>query len=296
MSHALDSRRKSISGKSLGKMSSGPCLPRFRKPPVIETVLGVHFRPLEKFNSAEQGILWDRYFRAQFPKLEERAPIEEIQERFGQERLVSSSSARWKVMDRPDVPRLWASSENGQHVVQIQKRAFFTNWLKTAEETTYRPYAERRAEFSRQLGQLEEFFEERDLGKIEPTSWNVTYINHIDSKGMEHVGSEVAEKLTVWTNQFNDDFLQEPDNLRLSFAFPMPDNIGRLNISFSPAISPKDERPIFRLELTARGQPKINDIPNTFNAIDLGHEWVVRGFASLTRPEMHEKGIWERIQ
>ena len=27
-------------------------LPRFKKPPVVETVLGVHFRPLEKFGSA----------------------------------------------------------------------------------------------------------------------------------------------------------------------------------------------------------------------------------------------------
>ena len=65
-------------------------------------------------------------------------------------------------MNRPDTPRLWAASENGQRVVQIQRNAFFSNWLKTADDAAYLPYSERRQEFSRQLAQLEEFFGNRD--------------------------------------------------------------------------------------------------------------------------------------
>ena len=50
-------------------------LPRFAKPPVIETALGVFFRPPEHFASAQQGILWDRYFREKFSKIEDQTLV-----------------------------------------------------------------------------------------------------------------------------------------------------------------------------------------------------------------------------
>lgn len=269
-------------------------LPRFRKPPVVETVLSVYFRPFGRFGSAEQGILWDRHFRSLFPKLEEQPPAEEMRERFGEERLAAVPSVRWRVMDRPDAPRLWAASENGQHVIQIQKNAFFSNWLKAAEDVAYRPYQDRREEFSRQLGQLEGFFQDQGIGEFEPTSWGVTYINHIGYEGLDCLGPAVARTMTVWTNQFSDDWLSTPDTLVLNSAFPMPDNVGRLNVNLTPVVVTKDKRHMLRLDLTARGQVKTKGRAGVLDAIDLGHEWVVRGFASLTQPEMHQ--VWEREQ
>lgn len=262
---------------------------------MIETVLGVHFRPLAKFTSAHQGLLWERFFRARFPNLEERPPVEEVRERFGEDRL-AAPAIRWQVSDRPDAPRLWAASENGQHVVQIQRNALFANWLKTDDNAAYRSYAERRGEFSEQLSQVEEFFRDEDVGQLEPTSWSVTYINHIDYEGLHEVGPAVAKTLTVWTNQFSDDWLPAVDKVVLDFAFPMPDEAGRLNVNLKPAVVRNDRRQVLRLDLTARGQLKKEspDVAGALAGIDLGHEWVVRGFASLTRPEMHE--VWERIQ
>ena len=82
----------------------------------------------------------------------------------------------------------------GKH--QIRKNAFFSNWLKTTGDVPYQHYPERRLEFSQQLGHLEEFFREEQVGQVEPTSWNVTYVNHIDYKGLEYVAPEVARTLT----------------------------------------------------------------------------------------------------
>jgi uncharacterized protein (TIGR04255 family) len=265
-------------------------LPRFRKPPVVETVLGIHFRPADNFNSAEQGVLWDRCFRQKYPKVEERPPVEEVSEQFGDARLSALPMMRWQVMERPDTPRLWAASENGQLVIQIQKNAFFSNWLKAGDDAAYQPYLERRQQFSQQLTQLEEFFRDQGIRQIEPTSWIVTYVNHIDFEGLDHIGSEVAKILTVWTNQFSDDFLGESDKLTLAFAFPMPNDAGRLNVNLVPAILPNEKRQVLRLDLTARGKLKTKDITGALDAIDLGHEWIVRGFASLTHPEMHK--LW----
>jgi uncharacterized protein (TIGR04255 family) len=248
---------------------------------------------LEKFTSAHQGLLWDRCFRARFPKLEERAPVEEVRERFGEERL-APPTIRWQVFDRPPAPRLWAASENGEHVIQIQKNGLFANWLKTADEAAYRIYAERRQEFSQQLAQVAEFFRDEGIGELEPTSWSVTYVNHIDYEGLHRLGPAVASTLTLWTNQLSDDWLPAIDRVVLDFAFPMPDDVGRLNVNLKPAVVLSNKRPVLRLDLTARGQVKTTDIASALAGIDLGHEWVVRGFVSLTRPEMHRE--WERMQ
>jgi uncharacterized protein (TIGR04255 family) len=268
-------------------------LPRFEKPPVIETVLGVHFRPLEKFTSAHQGLLWERCFRVSFPMLEERPPVEEVRERFGEDRL-APPTVRWQVFDRPPAPRLWAASASGEHVLQIQKNGLFANWLRKDGEAAYLPYAERRQEFSRQLSQVEEFFRKEEIGQLEPTSWSVTYINHIDYEGPSHAGPAAARTLTVWANQFSDDWLPVTDKVVLDFAFPMPDNAGRLNVNLKPAVVLSDKRQVLRLDLTARGEVKTKNVASALAGIDLGHEWIVRGFASLTRPEMHQ--AWERLQ
>lgn len=268
-------------------------IPRFNRPPVIETVLGVHFRTRERFTSAHQGILWERVFRTRFPKLEERPPVEELQERFGEDRL-EAPKIRWQIMDRPESPRLWAASESGAHVIQIQTNAFFANWQKTGEETAYRPFSERRQEFFEQLGDLERFAQEEGLGGIEPTSWVVTYISDIEYEGIQSVGATLGKTFTCWTNQTSDNWLPAPDRVVLDMAFPISDNAGRLRVTSTPVVRLRDKREMLRLDLTARGQVKARELASAMEGIDLGHEWVVRGFASLTRPEMHK--VWERVQ
>ena len=208
-------------------------------------------------------------FPWRFPNLEERPPVEEVRERFGEERL-APRMIRWQVSDRPDAPRLWAASENGQHVVQIQKNALFANWLKTDDDVAYRHYAERRQEFSEQLSQVEEFFRDEEIGQVEPTTWSVTYINHIDYEGLHDVGPAIAKMLGVWANQRSDAWLPEPDKVALDFTFPMPDNAGRLNVNLKPAVVLRDKRQVLRLDLTARGQLKTKDITRLWPGLTWG--------------------------
>jgi uncharacterized protein (TIGR04255 family) len=267
--------------------------PKFANPPVVETVLGVFFQSQGIFSSVYHGIFWDRYFRDKFPKIEERPPVEEQRELFGEERM-RVPAIRWQIMDHPDTPRLWAASENGEHVIQIQQNAFFANWLKTAHESGYLSYEERRSNFSRQLDFLGEFFQEQHIGQIEPTSWVVTYINHIDYQGLDCLGSELSKILTLWSNQYSDDWLSSPDKMVLDFGFPMLDQAGRLNANLTPVLLKNENKHMLRLDLTARGQLNNKDTKSALKAIDLGHEWVVRGFASLTQPEMQK--VWGRIQ
>ncbi len=48
---------------------------------------------------------------------------------------------------------------------------------------------------------------------------------------------------------------------------------------------------MLRLNLTAWGQLDMRDMANAMAGIELGHEWIVQCFASLTRRKMHQK--WE---
>lgn len=273
--------------------SDSDSLPRFDRPPVIETIMGVHFRPLPKFSAALQGILWDREFRGDFPKTRERAPLDEVRERFGDDRLEASAGIRWSVSDQPDTPRLWAMSESGEHILQIQKSALLANWQRPLN-SKYLHYGERRSEFERRLRSVNAFLEENELGSLKPTSCQVTYINHIELDSLSNAADLVQECLTVWQNATSDSWLPKPDELRLHFAYPMPGDYGRLNVIVNPVVRRQDKQPMIRLELTARGVPDEPSIESAMQWIDSGHEWIVRGFCSITRPEMHQ--IWGRTQ
>lgn len=146
-------------------------LPRFNTPPVVETALGVFFRPMDGFNSAHQGVLWDCYFRADFPKLEERSPIEEAISPSGMERA-ALPTVRWRISDQPEAPRLWAASESGEHVIQIQRNGFFANWIKASSTAAYLPYSERRREFQERLEQLRQYCRQQEIGELEPMRKN----------------------------------------------------------------------------------------------------------------------------
>jgi hypothetical protein len=44
--------------------------------------------------------------------------------------------------------------------------------------------------------------------------------------------------------------------------------------------------------LTARGEPLTGDLDGVLDFIDLGHEWIVRAFESVTSDVMHD--LWEK--
>jgi hypothetical protein len=49
---------------------------------------------------------------------------------------------------------------------------------------------------------------------------------------------------------------------------------------------------MFLLTLTARGRPGSDGIPGVLQFLDVGREWIVRGFTSITTATMHK--IWGR--
>jgi hypothetical protein len=73
--------------------------------------------------------------------------------------------------------------------------------------------------------------------------------------------------------------------------FTIPDAegkpVGRLHVDVQPAFRTSDSRPMYVFHLTARGQ-----VGKSSEFFDVGRRWIVKSFAALTTPRMHE--VWKR--
>jgi len=260
---------------------------------VVETLQGVYFRALPKFSSAHQGLLWARHFRDEFPHVEEKNCLEELVELFG-ERIGSSRGMGIRVSDRPESPRLWARSDDGAHVLQIQRNAVIMNWLRDKDRAEYVDYGERRAEFASKLQVLTQFLSDEQLGELKPTSCLMTYVNHVDIESLAAEGLQAANVFTFFRNETNDSWLPTPDQLALNLSYLMPNERGRLHVQINPAVREMkgDRQFAMRFELTARGRPEADTLEGALAWLDTGHQWIVNGFVDFTRTSWHS--IWER--
>ena len=89
-----------------------------------------------------------------------------------------------------------------------------------------------------------------------------------------------------------------PETLQLTTAFRLKDpgggtDRGRVHVTAQPAFQREDNLPSIVLTLVARGEPAATDEGALLYFLRMGHEWIVRGFADLTTPAMHEE--WERL-
>jgi len=267
-------------------------LPDFEKPPVVEVVLSVQFHPLTEVKAPQLGLLWSE-FRSRFPKADQHPPLESVTEKFGI-REPAKLNVRFE-MGVP-VPRCWFLNDSGTELIQVQQDRFVHNWRKVGEEDAYPRYPHIRATFEKELTAFCQFLDRERLGEFTPNQCEVTYVNHIVSgEGWEKHG-QVGKVITTWSSQYSDMFLSDPEDVGFVARYAIPDGVGkplgRLHIRIQPAYRIKDEKPIFILELTARGRPDGDGLEGVRRFLDLGRAWVVRGFASITSSSMHR--IWGR--
>jgi len=267
-------------------------LPDFGDPPLTEVVLSVQFDPLPNLQAPQIGLLWSK-FRKDFPKTKQHAPLDPIIEKF---EPPSQSSARLEISNVPPTPRCWFLNEAGSELIQIQPDRFIHNWRKVNREDEYPRYEHVRRQFSDELTNFCEFLQDEGIGSFSPNQCEVSYINHIEPCDAWNTHGQLDQVFTVLRTQYSDEFLSEPENIRFAAQYIFKDDeekpMGRLHIYVQPAFSAADNRPILVMNLTARGRPIEPDIEGILSFMDRGREMIVRGFASITTPEMHK--IWRR--
>lgn len=287
-------RRPNIAAK--GSADGGEArLPSFRSPPVIELALGVRFEPIEGLRAVQIGRLYESRYGAEFPQVEEKGPIEIPIERFG--RQARMPEFRFEVTEGPPAPRHWFVDETGTQLVQVQRDWFARNWRKTEDDQEYRRYPSVRQPFADDLAFLASFVQENGLGAIKPLQCEVTYVNDLRPvQGIWSDHGDLSAIMRIWRDDLAREWLPRPEEAQFTLNYVIAsggDPIGRLRIVVQPAFAVADDLPIYRLNLTARGAPLSGgDVDGVLEFLDLGHEWIVRAFDSVTSDAMHK--AWER--
>jgi uncharacterized protein (TIGR04255 family) len=261
-------------------------LPDYEKPPVIEVVCGIQFKALEGFRIPHFGLFWE-LFKAEFPTCQEVAPLIPTFEHFGAEEVEPQVP-----MELP-LPRVWFLNSDETGIVQLQRDRFLRNWKKGKPTDEYPRYSVVIELFRRHLQSFQDFVAQQKLGRIEPTQYEMSYVNHIaEGEGW----STLADLSKVFRDfSWNTDprFLPSIEHLNLRKTFALPDHKGRMHVSIRDGNRREDKKPVILFEFTVRGFPGIATYDAMCMWFDLAHEWIVRGFADLAT-EAIQKNVWLR--
>ncbi|MDI7266716.1 MAG: TIGR04255 family protein [Myxococcota bacterium] len=244
-------------------------LPDYASPPVIEVVCGVSFSPLPSPYVPFVGRFWSE-LGEDFKTCEEAPPLAPAVERFDDPAEIQ--------VEMPLLPRVWFVNSGQDQIVQVQQDRFLCNWRKTAPEHAYPRYENVIQRFYDKLDMFAAFSAKQFQSPLQPTQYELSYINHIPAgagwSDLGQLGQVVPD--FAWRTSGAPRFLPLPEGADIRLAFRLPQNRGRLRVHLHNAQRRTDGVAVLLLELTARGFD--SDMKRWF---DLGHEWIVRGFADL---------------
>jgi uncharacterized protein (TIGR04255 family) len=270
-----------------------PALPNFKNPPVNEVVLSIQFATLEKLRGPHVGLFW-KSLRSQYPDISEQGEIPAVFETFGAP--AAQQAFRLQTFLAPPTPRFWLQKEGKPDLLQIQRDRLIHNWRQGPEHPVYPRYENVRTKFEKEVKKFAEFLDKEELGELEANQCEVTYINIIDTVPSGGDLHTCLDEITpLWSGLTSDRVPGDIENTLVQIRYFLSDGdekIGRIHVSLQPAFQPSDLKPIFRVEITARGKPRGGSMEEAFNLLDLERSAVVRTFAAVTTTEMHE--LWGR--
>ncbi len=274
-------------------MSPSPLpLPEFRSPPVTEVALAVQFEPLD-ISPVHLGLIALRLRELGYGRIEQHPPLQPVVEQFGAPR----SPVQVRLELGPPAVRHWFTSDDGNRLVQLQPDRFIHNWRKVASGDEYPRYEVIKETFTERLADFTGFLADEQLGEFRPNQCEVTYVNHVRQNDGWRTASDLASIVGIAGNSYVDGFLPGPEDARTAARFVIESAghpIGRLHVNCHTTFDLQKNEPVVAISMTARGMPRTSDMDGVLAFIDLGREWVVRGFADVTTSQMHE--TWGREQ
>jgi len=261
-------------------------LPSFKNPPVNEVICGVMFQPLVGLFAPHLGLLWDT-FREEYPNCREADPLVPVLETF------EGEESREPDLSVPFLPRIWFVSKDDNAVIQVQRDRFLHNWRKVRPTDQYPRYGVVKNCFQERCERFETFLIENQLGSINPTQLELTYLNHIPIGGGWDSIQEVGKVFPDFLWRTGQRFLGPPEKLHWRTSFLLPERRGRLHLSIQSALRRQDRVPVFILELTVRGIGPDRTLAGCWPWFDEARNWIVRGFADITGREI-QQNTWKR--
>lgn len=264
-------------------------LPEFDNPPVIETALGVEFAPLSKWAIPHFGLYWAE-IKNEYPHFEVQPPIASQIEKLGKP-AKSPPLVTFELISQPTV-RCWFIHKSHTRLLQIQNDRFVHNWRKVGPAANYPHYESIRPIFAEEWNRFCGFLETWGIGVPDVKQCEVTYVNHIDVGQGWKTLADLPDVMGTRIGASTDNFLPPPETVNLVASYGMPAEQGRLHVQLLPVIRHADAAESLQLTIIARGRPASSAIADLLQWLDLGREWVVRGFADFTSGTI--QGLWQR--
>jgi uncharacterized protein (TIGR04255 family) len=253
-------------------------LPKYERPPLIETAMGVQFAPIANFTAGHYGWFWKRYLDEYWTKVQDAVRSVNQFEKFGEQGSWQQFPPQQLVIQgTPQPDRILIFDERNDRIIQLQNDRFFYNWRKG--EADYPSFAKTYPEFRLRLRSFEDFLRECGLDAPIYSQWEFTYFNAIP-KG------ELWDSPANWADIFPGLFgrldhgeiglVCESSSGMLKFE--IPPKKGRVYVAGQLARMETGQE-ILQLNLTARGPVITGDEGWSLEAgITSGHTALVRTF------------------
>lgn len=260
-------------------------LAEFDNPPVVETVLSVQFDQLATMKLVQFGLFWKRV-RDQFPETQQHPALLPV---FEQVKAPTPTGIQLR-FEAQQTSRVWLLNNNGAEMMQIQNDRFIKNWRKGDRDQEYPRYkGVIKPAFERDFREFETFLSEENLGAAKINQCEVTYVNHIVAGEGWNNWSEFEKIFTFGRMLTTSSYPGVADDYGFAARFPIlgpgGEWIGRLHLSVEPAFRVSDKKPMYAMNLTARGM-----FGSRFDFFDIGRRCIVKSFENLTTDHMHK--IW----
>ncbi len=255
-------------------MTDGTGLPEYERPPVVEVALTVQLKESVPIDVDALAAGWPECELSMRP-------------------LLPQMGTRPGVFERPDDEsedgRLWLAAPDGNRVTQIQHDRLAVHWTKGQPDENYPRFSSLRAALVDAWEKLDSVLDDTPI----PDICQVLYINHVGAESEWEGPEDTRDILTSWRGETSDDFLPAPVVSAAYLHFHMPEPGKWLDVETGPIRDDNDE-PVLAIYLGARGQASSEQLEGALEFMDLAHEWIVRGFTSLTTQKAHD--IWRRKQ
>jgi uncharacterized protein (TIGR04255 family) len=253
--------------------------PEFAAPPVEEVALGAYFQPISGLRSTHLNAIHDLW-RDDYPDVEELPLAPPIPEVVG-----GRPEIKLEISTGTPASRYMFRSSDGRQLIQLQRDRIVHNWRKLQPTDAYPRYKSLLPRFLKAYDRFVQYADDNGLGPVQPQKCEVLYVNLIDDS---------QTVLAPWSGRFSDDFLGKPEVFAAEMRFAIRDDDGaergHLFVTTAPALHQETGESRFLLQLMARGDTMPPSRGGVENYLDLGHKWVVNGFVSATKGEMH--GTW----
>jgi uncharacterized protein (TIGR04255 family) len=264
--------------------------PKFDKPPVVETVIGVQFPELAGFRTPHFGLYWQT-IQSEYQKVEDRPRLDEAVELFPRN-IVPKHGFRISGRVLPD--RVWYTAQSGSELIQLQPNRFLFNWRRQEPTDSYQSYEKSSSKFLGEFENFCRFCHQQELEAPKPNLCEVTYVNHIMPEGDESAIDLFATTFTGLAWELSDERLPPPESTTFNRVYVIEKGgrkVGRLYAEASIAILQEDQgrREFVRLHMTGRVNHPAEGKVALADSLRLAHDWVVNGFASMSHPEIQKK-------